>query len=48
MSFDEWYEKYERDGGELMLFNANDLREAWIAGHTEGVIEQSLYEAENK
>lgn len=32
MSFDDWYENYERDGGELMLFNTIDLEAAYQAG----------------
>lgn len=32
MSFEEWYETYERDGGELMLFNTIDLEAAYTAG----------------
>lgn len=29
MTFEEWYETYDRDGGELMLFNTMDLEAAW-------------------
>lgn len=36
MAFDEWYETYERDGGELMLYNAIDLQAAWEAGRQAG------------
>ena len=32
MTFNDWYEQYERDGGELMLFNTIDLRAAFMAG----------------
>lgn len=32
MTFDDWYETYERDGGELMLFNTIDLEAAYQAG----------------
>lgn len=31
-SFDAWYETYERDGGELLLFNTIDLEAAFAAG----------------
>ena len=31
-SFDSWYEGYERDGCELMLFNTIDLEAAYKAG----------------
>ena len=34
--FEEWYETYERDGGELMLFNTLDLEAAYEAGLAEG------------
>ena len=30
-AFEEWYETYDRDGGELMLFNTIDLEAAWNA-----------------
>lgn len=30
--FHEWYETYERDGGELMVFNSLDLEQAFKAG----------------
>jgi hypothetical protein len=29
--FEKWYDIYERDGGELMLFNTIDLEAAWQA-----------------
>lgn len=29
--FDKWYETYERDGGELLLFNTLDLKASWGA-----------------
>ncbi len=32
MTFDDWYEQYEWDGGELMLFNTIDLAAAFEAG----------------
>ena len=32
MTFDDWYDTYERDGGELMLYNAMDMRAAFMAG----------------
>lgn len=32
MSFDAWYETYERDGGELLLFNTIDLAAAFETG----------------
>lgn len=31
-SFEQWYEEYERDGGELMLYNTIDLEAAFNAG----------------
>ncbi len=31
-AFAEWYETYERDGGELMLYNTIDLEAAFKAG----------------
>ena len=33
--FDKWYETYERDGGELLLFNTIDLKAAWKARQPE-------------
>ena len=30
--FEEWYETFERDGGELMLYNTIDLEAAFLAG----------------
>lgn len=30
--FEEWFETYERDGGELMLYNTIDLEAAFLAG----------------
>jgi len=30
--FDDWYENYKRDGGELLLFNTIDLQAAYKAG----------------
>lgn len=30
--FDDWYETYERDGGELLLFNSLDMEAAFRAG----------------
>jgi hypothetical protein len=32
MTFGDWFEDYERDGGELMLYNAIDLEAAFDAG----------------
>ena len=32
MSFEEWYETYDCDGGELMLYNTIDLEAAYLAG----------------
>lgn len=29
--FEKWYETYDRDGGELMLFNTIDLEAAFLA-----------------
>ena len=48
-SFDDWFENYERDGGELMLYNTIDLEAAYRAGmlraaeiaHNEGSIQCS-------
>lgn len=39
MTFDDWYETYERDGGELMLYNTIDLQAAFEAGR--GSVKQS-------
>lgn len=33
MTFEDWYETYERDGGELMLYNTIDLESAYQAGY---------------
>lgn len=33
MNFENWYDTYERDGGELMLYNAIDLEAAYKAGY---------------
>jgi len=32
MNFEQWYETYECDGGELMLYNTIDLQAAYNAG----------------
>lgn len=32
VTFNDWYETYERDGGEMMLFNAIDLEAAYNTG----------------
>ena len=32
MTFNDWYETYDRDSGELMLFNTIDLEAAYTAG----------------
>jgi hypothetical protein len=29
--FESWFDTYQRDGGELMLFNTLDLEAAWKA-----------------
>ena len=34
-AFDNWYETYDRDGGELMLFNTIDLEATWKARQPE-------------
>lgn len=34
MTFNQWFEQYERDGGELMLYNTIDLEAAFNAGLT--------------
>ena len=39
MAFDDWYETYERDGGELMLYNTIDLEMAYGAGQRAGYLE---------
>jgi hypothetical protein len=31
-TFDEWFENYVRDGGEMMLYNTIDLEAAYNAG----------------
>ena len=31
-SFDDWFDTYQRDGGELMLFNTQDLEAAYLSG----------------
>jgi hypothetical protein len=31
IDFNAWFDKYERDGGELMLYNTIDLEAAWDA-----------------
>lgn len=36
-NFDDWYEQYQRDGGELMLFNTIDLEAAFEAGRKSGI-----------
>ena len=36
MTFDDWYEQYEHDGNELLLFNTIDLDAAFCAGIEEG------------
>lgn len=30
--FEEWFETFDRDGGELMLYNTIDLEAAYLAG----------------
>ena len=30
--FDKWFDIYERNGGELMLYNSIDLEAAFLAG----------------
>lgn len=30
--FDDWFDEYERDGGDLLLYNTIDLRAAFEAG----------------
>jgi hypothetical protein len=37
MTFDDWYEQYEYDGEELVLFNTIDLANAFEAGKAEGI-----------
>ncbi len=32
MTFNQWFEQYKRDGGELMLYNTIDLESAFNAG----------------
>ena len=32
MTFNQWFEQYERDCGELMLYNTIDLEAAFNAG----------------
>lgn len=32
--FEEWFETFDRDGGELMLYNTIDLEAAYLAGAT--------------
>ena len=35
-AFDNWFETYDRDGGELMLYNTIDLEAAYKAGMLRG------------
>lgn len=39
--FETWYETYERDGGELMIYNTIDLEMAYGAGQKAGFREAS-------
>lgn len=34
-TFHDWFDTYERDGGELMLYNSIDLQAAWDAAWDE-------------
>ena len=34
--FEEWFETFDPDGGELMLYNTIDLEAAYLAGATVG------------
>jgi hypothetical protein len=44
--FEKWYDKYERDGGELLLFNTIDLKSAYFAGR-EGMKSDCLEAVKN-
>ena len=35
MTFDDWYETYEPNGAELLIFNTTDLAAAYAAGQKE-------------
>jgi len=37
MTFQDWYEQYDYDGEELVLFNTIDLANAFEAGKAEGI-----------
>jgi hypothetical protein len=46
MTFDEWYETFQRDGGELTLFNTIDLESAFVAGRAAGIAWAERFTAE--
>ena len=48
MTYDDWFDTYERDGGELMLYNTIDMRSAFQAGAVaaNGVLREALEEIE--
>ena len=45
--FEEWFETYERDGGELMLYNTIDLEAAYLAG-AKAALEKAAGVADNE
>ena len=41
-TFDEWYEDYEGNGEELLLFNTIDLQSAFKEGYIQGITDGGI------